>query len=162
MNEKKGEVYFRDVHGNFHKLTTSDFDNELDELTNLDCIISSSSFKKSICKYKPCIYNCLQLNNIKKAKIQNNQLLLEKGLYRFSVFLSINSNFNQKIYFFFKNHKILNNSLQINNVYNNVPSNLNFNLILNFEQLNNLLECAIISEKELDKIESYILYYKIN
>ena len=87
---------------------------------------------------------------------------LEKGLYRFSIFLSINSNFNQKIYFFFKNHKILNNSLQINNVYNNVPSNLNFNLILNFEQLNNLLECAIISEKESDTIESYILYYKIN
>ena len=102
MNEKKGEVYFRDIHGNFHKLTTSDFDNELDELTNLDCIISSTIFKKSICKYKPYVYNCLKLNNVKKARINNNQLSLEKGLYRFSIFLSINSNFNQKIYFFLK------------------------------------------------------------
>ena len=65
MNEKKGDL-FQDMHGNFHKLTTSDFDNELDELTNLDCIVSSSKFKKSICKYKPYIYNCLQLNNVKK------------------------------------------------------------------------------------------------
>tara|TARA_E500000178_G_C16686661_1_gene601809 strand:- start:206 stop:694 length:489 start_codon:yes stop_codon:yes gene_type:complete len=162
MNEKKGEVYFRDVHGNFHKLSTSDFNDELDELTNLDSVITSKTFSKLICRYKPFTYNNLNLLDIKKGNIVNNQLNLSKGLYRFSVFLSISSKFNQKIYFFFRDKKIISNSLQIDKVYNNVPTNLNFNLILNFEHLNNLLECSIISEKELDSIESYILYYKIN
>ena len=32
MNEKKGDVYLRDIHGNFHKLETKDFNEELAEL----------------------------------------------------------------------------------------------------------------------------------
>ena len=29
MSNTKGDIYFRDVHGNFHKLETKDLNNEL-------------------------------------------------------------------------------------------------------------------------------------
>ena len=162
MNDKKGEVFFRDIHGNFHKLTTKDFNDELHELNNLDNIIESKNYERSVCKYKPFNYYKLLVSNLKNSVISNNKLKLEEGLYKFSVFLTINSKYNQKIYFFLRNHKILNESLQINDVFDNVPSNINLNFIINITNVNNLLEIAIISEKDIDEIHSYILFNKIN
>ena len=52
MNDKKGDVFFRDVHGNFHKLTANDISRELDELTSYDNILTNDGFDYHICKYK--------------------------------------------------------------------------------------------------------------
>ena len=162
MNQKKGDVYFRDIHGNFHKLDTKDFNEELAELSNYDNIAHSVHFEHSICNYKPLNYQQLLLENIKNTSLNNKKLKLEKGLYKFSIYLTINSSSNQKVYFFLRNNKIIESTLLTNDVYDKIPNNIDFNFIVNINDTNNILEPAIISTSKLDSIESYILYCKIN
>ena len=162
MNEKKGDVYFRDIHGNFHKLDTKDFNEELAELSNYDNIIHSSKFEKSICNFKPLNYYELYVENVKNSNIENYKLNLDKGLYKFSIYLTINSSETQKIYFFLRDKKIIESSLFTTEVYSEIPNNINFHFILNLNDMKQLLEIAIISNKNLTSIESYILYSRIN
>ena len=107
MNNKKGEIYFRDIHGNFHKLETKELDDEILELTGYDNILHSNNFEKEICNYKPYNYYKLILENVKNGNTNNNKVKLEKGIYKFSVYMSITSNIKQRIYFFLRNHKII-------------------------------------------------------
>ena len=159
MSDKKGEIFFRDFHGNFHKLDIADISNELSEMSGFDSILSSSSLDKNRCndnKY----YHKLILDNVKNSTIKSNKLILNKGLFKASVYLNINSLKTQKVYFFFRNKYILESSLQINNVYKEIPNNFNFNIIIKSEK-NSDYEIAIISENELKSVDSYILYSKI-
>ena len=159
---KLGEVYFRDHHGNFHKLSTRDFNQELSELSNFDSIIKSSKFTVHDCNYKPYYYNLLELETINKCpNIDNNQLKLDKGLYKFTINLNINSCFDQNIYFFFRNHNVVSESLHVNKINNKIPNNLSFNFILYLDTTEKL-EIAVLSEKELQVIKSYILFVKLN
>ena len=161
MNEKKGDVFFRDVHGNFHKLSAEDISTELTELTVYDNILTNSSFEKHICKYRPLNYYLLNVESIKGCNLKDNKIFLEKGLYRFFICLSINSHYAQRIYFFLRNFKIFEQSLYTSNIYKKIPNNLNFECILNIENDTNF-EFAIVSEKDLEKIKSYIMFIKIN
>ena len=162
MNEKKGEVYLRDIHGNFHKLETKDFNEELAELSNYDNIINSSEYEETICNYKPFNYYQLLLNNIKNSLINNNKIKLEKGLYKFSVYLTIYSELNEKIYFFLRNNKIIDTTLLITDVYDKIPNNVDFHFIVNINDATTILEASIISNSKLTCINSHILYSKIN
>ena len=38
MNDK-GDIYYRDIHGNFHKLSTQHISNELDDFLEFDNIV---------------------------------------------------------------------------------------------------------------------------
>ena len=160
MSEKKGDIFFRDFHGNFHKLDISEISNELSEITFFDSILSSSQLEKKICNDNKYYYHKLILKNIKNSEINSNRLSLDKGLFKLSVYLNINSSKSQKVYFFFRNKTILESSLQINSVYKEIPNNFNFNIIIKSEKNNNY-EIAIISENELKSVDSYILYNKI-
>lgn len=161
MNDKIGDIFFRDIHGNFHKLSVNDISSEFKELTIYENILNNSTFEKKICNYKPLNYYLLNINSIKGNKTQNNRIFLEKGLYKFFISISINSNFNQRIYFFLRNMKILEQSLKTKKIYKKIPNNINFECIFNIELSDNF-EFAIISEKDLDYIQSYIMYLKVN
>ena len=162
MTEKKGDVYLRDIHGNFHKLETKDFNDELAELSNYDNIADSTEYEETICNYKPFNYYQLLIKNIKNSLIDNHKLKLEEGLYKFSVYLNITSKSNQKIYFFLRNNKIIHSTLLITDVYVEIPNNINFHFIININDTNKILESCIISDSKLSSITSYILYSKIN
>lgn len=159
---KLGEVYFRDHHGNFHKLSTRDFNQELSELSNFDTIIKSNNFSVHDCNYKPYFYNLLELENVKKCgNINNNMIILEKGLYKFTINLNITSCFEQNIYFFFRNHNVISDSLHVKEVNDKIPNNISFNFIL-YLDCSDKLEVAVLSEKELQVIKSYILFVKLD
>ena len=159
---KLGEVYFRDHHGNFHKLSTRDFNQELSELSNFDSIIKSHKFTVHDCNYKPYYYNLLELENINKCpNIENNMINLNKGLYKFTIHLNINSCFDQNIYFFFRNNNVISDSLQVKEISNKIPNNISFNFILYLE-CPEKLEVAVLSEKEVQVIKSYLLFVKLN
>jgi len=159
---KLGEVYFRDHHGNFHKLSTRDFNRELSELSNFDSIIKSNKFKVHDCNYKPYYYNLLDLENVKQCdNVDNNIINLEKGLYKFNIHLNIDSCFDQNIYFFFRNHKVISDSLKVTEISSKIPNNISFNFIL-YLDCPEKLEVAVLSEKELQCIKSYILYLKLD
>jgi hypothetical protein len=162
MNEKKGDVYLRDIHGNFHKLETKDFNEELAELSNYDNIIHSSEYEETKCNYKPFNYYQLLLTNIKNSLINNHKIKLEEGLYKFSIYLTISSEFNEKIYFFLRNSKIIDSTLLTTDVYDKIPNNIDFHFIVNINNSNKILEASIISNSKLNSISSYILYSKIN
>ena len=161
MNNKIGEVFFRDIHGNFHKLNTKDFNEELAEITNFENIINISEYEQSICNYKPYNYYRLCLENIKNCNINNNQLSLEKGLYKFSVYLNISTEYSQRFYFFLREKKIISSSLQTKYIYNNIPNNININFIIRNNKKSSY-DFAIITEKDIDNIDIYILYTKIS
>ena len=159
MSEKKGDIFFRDYHGNFHKLEVSEISRELEELSSFDTILSSSKIEKQICANNKYYYKLI-LENKKNSEIENNKLILNKGLFKLSVYLNINSAKTQKVYFFFRENLILDSTLKVNNVYKEIPNNFNFNIIINSKKRNNY-EIAIISEHEILSIESYILYSKV-
>ena len=159
MSEKKGDIFFRDYHGNFHKLEVSEISRELEELSSFDTILSSSKIEKQICTNNKYYYKLI-LENKKNSEIENNKLILNKGLFKLSVYLNINSAKTQKVYFFFRENLILDSTLKVNNVYKEIPNNFNFNIIINSKKRNNY-EIAIISEHEILSIESYILYSKV-
>lgn len=162
MDDKKGEVYFRDIHGNFHKLETNDLNDEILELTSFDNILSSSKTEKLICNYKPFNYYKFILKNIKNGIIKNNRIILNKGLYKFSVYLTITSLISQRIYFFFRDNMIIKNTLKTESLSSKIPNNFNINFIIDIKNNNEELEIAVISEKDIDNISSYILYTKLN
>ena len=86
---------------------------------------------------------------------------LDKGLYKFNIHLNIDSCFDQNIYFFFRNHKVISDSLKVKEISSKIPNNLSFNFILYLE-CPEKLEVAILSEKEVQNIKSYILFECIN
>lgn len=159
MSEKKGDIFFRDYHGNFHKLEVSEISRELEELSGFDTILSSSKIEKQKCTDNKYYYKLI-LENKKNSEIENNKLILNKGLFKLSVYLNINSVKTQKVYFFFRDNLILDSTLQVNNAYKEIPNNFNFNIIINSKKRNDY-EIAIISEHEILSIESYILYSKV-
>jgi hypothetical protein len=159
MNDKKGDIYFRDFHGNFHKLDVADISNELSELSGFDSILSSSKFELKKCDNNYHYYKLL-IDDVKNSNIKSNKLILDKGLFRLSVYITINSSKSQKIYFFLRDKLILDSSLQVHNVYDEIPNNLNLNLMVNSKK-NNDYEIAIISKYPLKSIETYIMYSKV-
>jgi hypothetical protein len=162
MNNKKlGEVYFRDQFGNFHKLSTKDFNEELSQLSNFDSIIKTCEFDSLICNYKPYYYNLLLLENNQNCDIENNILKIEKGLYKFTVSLNIETSYDQNIYFFMRTNSIICDSLQIQKICEKIPNNLSFNFVLSLKCPEEI-QIAILSEKKLEQIKSYILYTKLN
>ena len=66
----------------------------------------------------------------------------------------------KKFIFFFRNKYIVESSLQVNSVYKEIPNNFNFNIIINSNKSSDY-EIAIISEKKLNSVDSYILYNRI-
>ena len=40
----KGEIFYRDMHGNFHKLSTQEISNSMDDFLEFDNILSSDKF----------------------------------------------------------------------------------------------------------------------
>ena len=162
MSDKKlGEVYFRDHHGNFHKLSTSDFNKELNELSTFDSIAKSDSFKTLSCNYKPYYYNLILLENVNKCSVVENKLHLDKGLYRFNIYLNVTSCEDQTIYFFLRNNKVIPESLQVKEICKNIPNNLNFSFILCLN-CPEVFEVALLSEKSIEKIKSYLLFMKLD
>ena len=157
---KKGDIYFRDIHGNFHKLETNDLNEELMNITGFDNILSSLTAEKITCNYKPLNYYKLNLTEIKNGKVSNDKIVSNKGLYRFSTYLSLTTEETQRIYFFFRNKNIFKNTLQTQVISEKIPNNLNSNFILNLD--NELFEVGIISEKNLTSISAHILYSQIN
>ena len=156
---KKGDIYFRDIHGNFHKLEAEDLNDELMDITGFDNILSSESAEKSTCNYKPLNYYKLKLNEIKNGKLSNDRILSENGLYRFSTYLTLSTEEPQRIYFFFRNNKIFKNTLQTQVLSDKIPNNLNSNFILDLDD--EYFEVGIISEKDISSISAYILYSKL-
>ena len=163
MSNTKGDIYFRDVHGNFHKLETKDLNNELLELAGFDNILTSNNTEKTLCNYNPLNYYKLKLNKVKNGEINNNRIVLKKGMYKFCIYSTFVSNIEQRIYFFLRNKVILKNTLATHNISNKIPNNINYSFIINTNCNEELeLELAIISEKELQSSSSYILYTQIN
>ena len=66
MSNTKGDIYFRDIHGNFHKLETKDLNNELLELAGFDNILTSNNTEKTLCNYNPLNYLPSLFNRILK------------------------------------------------------------------------------------------------
>ena len=152
MSTKKGEIYFKDYHGNFHKLDVNELDEDFKELTTYDNKLSLRSVNNGLCKYKPLKYYELELDD---------DLNLENSLYKFSVYLTISTNKYQRIYFFLRNDKIIATSLQTQVVFDKIPNNLNFNFIVN-NVSNTNCKFAIISDEDLSEINFHVLYTKIN
>ena len=141
-------------------MDVSDISEDLAEISTFDSIITSSKLEKTLCDNNKYKYNKLILENIKNSNIRSNNLTLNKGLYKLSVYLNINSEDTQKVYFFFRNKYIVESSLQVNSVYKEIPNNFNFNIIINSNKSSDY-EIAIISEKKLNSVDSYILYNRI-
>ena len=160
MNEKKGDIFFRDFHGNFHKLNITDMNEELSELSGFDFIVHSSNFQEIICKNNNYKYFKLNLKSIKNTNINENCLILQPGLYRFCIYLTVSTNSYQKIYFFIRDEKIIDSSLQLGNTYLGIPNNLNFNFMIEIKKPKKL-QIGIISEEKLTSIKSNILFSKI-
>lgn len=162
MNNKNlGEVYFRDYNGNFHKLETKDFNNELAELSTFDSIVTSSDFSVINCNYKPYFYHRLTLCNTQNCSLENNMIKLSNGLYRFSIYLTVSSKEEQNIYFFMRNKEIFQSSLQIKKMTNKIPNNINFNFICNIDKASSF-EIAVLSKNKLFSIKSHILYLQLS
>lgn len=159
-NLKLGEVYFRDQYGNFHKLSTKDFNEELNELSNFDNIIVSKNFKEYNCKYKPYFCNLLLLDG-DCHNVDNNKIKLDKGLYRFTVYLNLETCHNQTIYFFMRNHNVISDTLKVKEVNDKIPNNISFNFVLPIECPENF-EVVVLSEKKLSCLKSYLMFVKLN
>ena len=160
MNEKKGDIFFRDFHGNFHKLNITDMNEELSELSGFDFIVHSSKFQEIMCKNKTYKYFKLNLKSIKNTNINEDSLIMEPGLYRFCIYLTVSTNFYQKIYFFIRDTKIIESSLQLSNIYKGIPNNLNFNFVIDVKKPKKL-EIGIICESSLSSLKSNILFSKM-
>ncbi len=159
---KKGEIFLRDYHGNFHKLEVSEILEEgLDAGLNNEFILSSDSFTKSMCNDKKHFYYKLNLKNVKNSIIKNDKFLLDHGLFRFSIFLNIKSNYQQRIYSFIRDESIENSTLNSTKILKQIPNNINYNSILKLKSPNQF-EFCVISELDIKSIESYIIYHKIN
>ena len=81
---------------------------------------------------------------------------MNKGLYKFSIYLTITSIFTQRIYFFFRDNIIIKNTLKTDNLLSQIPNNVNINFIIDIKNNNEELEIAIISEKDIDTISSLL------
>ena len=161
MSNTKGDIYFRDIHGNFHKLETKDLDSELLEVAGFNNILTSNSTEKTLCNYKPLNYYKLNLNTVKNGEIKNNRIVLQKGMYKFCIYSTFVSNIEQRIYFFLRNKSILKQTLVTHNISDKIPNNLNYSFIININ-FNEELELGIIAEKDIQSSSSYILYTQIN
>jgi hypothetical protein len=161
MSNTRGDIYFRDVHGNFHKLETKDLDNELLEVAGFNNILTSNSTEKALCNYNPLNYYKLNLNTVKNGEINNNRIVLKKGMYKFCIYSTFVSNIEQRIYFFLRNKSILKQTLVTHNISDKIPNNINYSFIININ-FNEELELGIISEKDIQSSSSYILYTQIN
>jgi len=160
MNDK-GDIYFRDVHGNFHKLSTKQIANELDDFLEFDNILLSDKFSHKLCLHDPLNYYSLNLKKIKGSELINNMINLKKGLYRFFIYLTLKTKEDQRIYFFFRNNNVFEPTLMTDSIYKNIPNNLNYNMVFNINSEMNF-DIAIISEKPINSINSYIMFVKIN
>ena len=160
MNEKKGDIFFRDFHGNFHKLNITDMNQELSEISEFDNFIFSTGYDEIDCYNKKYKYFKLNVKNIKNSNTSDNCLILEPGMYRFCIYLTINTNKYQKIYFFIRDEKIIESSLQLGNTYLGIPNNLNFNFMIEIKKPKKL-QVGIISEEKLTSIKSNILFSRI-
>ena len=157
----KGEIFYRDMHGNFHKLSTQEISNSMDDFLEFDNILSSDKFIMHNCINKSLNYYELNLKKLKGNDIKNNEIILQKGLYRFFIFLTIFTLHTQRIYSFMRKEKIFDSSLKTEIIYSNVPNNLSFNFVFEIENMDKL-NFGLISEKEISNIKSYIMYVKIN
>ena len=160
MNEKKGDIFFRDFHGNFHKLNITDMNEELSELSGFDFIVHSSNFQEIICKNNNYKYFKLNLKSIKNTNINENCLILQPGLYRFCIYLTVSTNSYQKIYFFIRDNKIIESTLQLSNIYKGIPNNLNFNFMVDVKK-EKKLEIGILGESNISTLKSNILFSKM-
>ena len=57
---------------------------------------------------------------------------------------------------------IIKNTLKTESLSSKIPNNFNINFIIDIKNNNEELEIAVISEKDIDNISSYILYTKLN
>ena len=160
MPGKKGDIYFRDYNDNFYKLDTSSLHEELKDLNNFDNVVESINYNTLNTNYKNYKYYRMILKNIKNGSIDNNKISLKKGIYKFSIYLSVNTDYKQRIYIFFKNEQINQLSLKTEQIYENIPNNISYNFILNTSDQN--FEIAILSESNLNNISLYVLYEKIS
>ena len=160
MPEKKEDIYFKDYNDNFYKLDTSSLHEELKDLNNFDNVVESINYNTLDTNYKNYKYNRMILKNIKNGSIENNKLSLKKGIYKFSIYLSINTDCEQRIYIFFKNYQIIPPSLKTEKLCDNIPNNISHNFILNTNNQN--FEIGILSEYNLNNIIVHVLYEKIS
>ena len=160
MPEKKGDIYFKDYNDNFYKLDTSSLHKELKDINNFDNVVECINYIKINSNYKNYKYYKMILKNIKNGLVEDNRISLTNGIYKFSIFLSLETDIEQRIYFFFKNKEINPISLKTEKIYGNIPNNLSFNFIINTN--NQDFEIAIISQTDLNNILLYVLYDKIS
>ena len=160
MPEKKGDIYFKDYNDNFYKLDTSSLHEELKDLNNFDNVVESINYNTIDTNYKNYKYYRMILKNIKNGSIDNNKISLKKGIYKFSIYLSVNTDCKQRIYIFFKNKQIKPESLKTEQICENIPNNISHNFILNTNH--EKFEIAILSESKLNNISVHVLYEKIS
>ena len=113
---------------NFINQENSDDSISFEKVLTPTNLLISKKFKKKKCNYKPCIYYHFHLQKLVSTdnlNICKDLIKLKKGLYKFDIFLNINSRCSQKAYFFMRNNCIVENSLKIIHLNPNTPNNIN-------------------------------------